>query len=278
MGSKKRLIKKGLVDLFPENINTLYEMFCGSAVVSANTTANEYYINDNCSEVVELIKFFKGDAPNAIIDKLETLVEHYSLPTFSTDNRIYRGDRNIFKQRYNKLRDDYNKTRDVYLLYLLHIFSNSHMIRFNSSGEFNMPFGNGYLTKELKEAIQNNTYKKIQHIENLDFREFTNKISPSSSDFIYLDPPYFGTTATYNENNGWTKKEETDLYEICDEFTQRGVKWGMSNVFENKGIRNEGLKIWQEKKGYKVHFFNDFTYSGYRKGDSKSIEVYIYNY
>lgn len=278
MGSKKRLIKRGLIDLFPESINILYEMFCGSAVVSANTTANEYFINDNCLEVVELIKLFKDEAPNVIIDKLETLVTHYSLPTFSTDNRIYHGNRDIFKQRYNKLRDDYNKTRNIYLLYLLHIYSNSHMIRFNSSGDFNMPFGNGYLTRETKEAIQNNTYKKIQHIDSFDFRTYVNKVAPSSSDFIYFDPPYFGTTATYNENDRWTKKEEIDLHKICDEYTQKGIRWGMSNVFENKGVVNDDLKTWQEKNGYKVHFFNDFTYSGYRKGNSNAVEVYIYNY
>ena len=37
MGNKKKLIKKGLVDLFPKNINTFVEPFGGTGIVSMNT-------------------------------------------------------------------------------------------------------------------------------------------------------------------------------------------------------------------------------------------------
>lgn len=39
MGNKRRLIKKGLIDLFPKDINTFVDVFAGSAVVSMNTQA-----------------------------------------------------------------------------------------------------------------------------------------------------------------------------------------------------------------------------------------------
>ena len=44
MGSKKKLIKKGLIELFPKNINKFIEPLGGSAIVSMNTQANVYFI------------------------------------------------------------------------------------------------------------------------------------------------------------------------------------------------------------------------------------------
>ena len=46
MGNKERLIKKGLIDLFPTNINNFIDLFCGSGVVSMNVKANRYLLND----------------------------------------------------------------------------------------------------------------------------------------------------------------------------------------------------------------------------------------
>ena len=47
MGNKKKLIQKGLIDLFPNDIDCFIDVFAGSSVVSMNVKANQYYINDN---------------------------------------------------------------------------------------------------------------------------------------------------------------------------------------------------------------------------------------
>lgn len=277
MGNKKKLINRGLIELFPKNINTFYDLFCGSGVVTMNTEAISYEVNDINSNITDLIQWFCYYTPEEIIERIDELIKKYELPTFSTDTRKYKGDREIFKEKYNKLRSDYNTTRSVELLYLLNIFSNSHMIRFNSNGDFNMPFGNGYFTEETKDAIKNNNYEKIIYISHVDFREYA-KREFEKDDFIYLDPPYLDTTATYNENGGWTIKDEKDLQEFCDKLTENGIKWGMSNVYENKGIVNSQLKEWQEQKGYSVYFFDNFTYCSCGKGNSNTKEVFICNY
>lgn len=44
MGNKKKLIKKGLIELFPNDINMLIDMFGGSGVISINTNAEKYII------------------------------------------------------------------------------------------------------------------------------------------------------------------------------------------------------------------------------------------
>lgn len=277
MGNKKKLIQKGLIDLFPNNIHTFYDLFCGSGIVTMNTEAISYEVNDINNNITDLIQYFCYYKPEEIIHRIDKLIERYELPTFSTDVRKYKGDRDIFKSKYNKLRDDYNKTKNVELLYVLNIFSNSHMIRFNSNGDFNMPFGNGYFTEDAKKAIIQNNYEKIIYINHSDFREYKRR-EFEKDDFIYLDPPYLDTTATYNENGGWTMQDENDLHMFCDDLTNRNIKWGMSNVYENKGIINEQLKQWQKNKGYRVHCFDDFTYCSCGKGNSNTKEVFIMNY
>lgn len=59
MGNKRRLINKGLIDLFPSNINTFFDLFSGSGIVSMNTNANKYVLNDIDKNLISLYKIFK---------------------------------------------------------------------------------------------------------------------------------------------------------------------------------------------------------------------------
>ena len=60
MGNKKKLIKKNLINLFPDNINKMIDLFSGSAIVSMNTKANQYFINDTDEHLIELYNLFKN--------------------------------------------------------------------------------------------------------------------------------------------------------------------------------------------------------------------------
>jgi DNA adenine methylase Dam len=271
MGNKKKIIQNGLVDLFPKNIETFYDVFCGSCTVTMNADAIYFEVNDLNAAITDLIQWFCYFKPEEIIEKLEKQIDKYQLPTFSTDTRKYKGDREIYKVRYNKLRDDYNTTRDSELLYLLNIFSNSHMIRFNSNGDFNMPFGNGYLTEDIKTTLLNHNLEKITYISNYDFRHYEN-VDFQKEDFVYLDPPYFTSDATYNENNGWTEKDENDLHSLCNLLNDRGVKFGISNIIENTSLMN-----WANENSYKVHIFDEL-HCACGNGNKKRREVYICNY
>lgn len=277
MGNKSKLIRRGLIDLFPQNIDTMYDLFCGSGVVSINTNAKNIVLNDIDSNTVQLIKFFMETSPQDIINMIDTYIQEYELPTFSTDVRTYTGDREVYKSRYNKLRDDYNSTRDVALLYTLNIFSNSHMLRYNSAGDFNMPFGNGYFTDKCRQYIQDNVYKTVSEIHNKSFTQFIGT-SFKENDFVYLDPPYYNTTATYTENGGWGLTQEKELHKFCETLHHKGVKFALSNTFSNKGISNTQLIEWVNQNKFNVHFFNGFSYSSCGKGNSKTVEVLITNY
>ena len=68
------------------------------------------------------------------------------------------------------------------------------------------------------------------------------------------------------------------MFNICDYLTRKGIKWAMSNVFENKGVANQHLIDWVNKNNYKVNHFSDFTYVSCGKGNAKTDEVLIMNY
>lgn len=282
MGNKKKLINKGLMELFPDNISMFVDLFAGSGIVSMNTEASKYIINDIDTNLISLYNMFKNNEADTIINHIEKRIEEYGLPKEYTKRNTFKDKEKLeqYKKAYMALRSDYNKNKDVLDFYTLMFYSFSQQFRFNNKGEFNMPFGNGCFLDKNKEYIrygieffkENNVI-----ITNNDFRKLNiGKLDCNS--FVYLDPPYLDTTATYNEKGGWTIKDEQDLYNICEELNDNGIKFGMSNVFANKGRTNDNIIEWCNKNKWKVYTFDKFTYYACGKGNSNTKEVFIKNY
>ena len=79
MGNKKKLIKKGLIELFPKDINTMVDLFTGSSIVSMNTLANKYVISDTDVNLVSLYKLFKDKRSDTIINHINNRIDEYGL-------------------------------------------------------------------------------------------------------------------------------------------------------------------------------------------------------
>ena len=115
-----------------------------------------------------------------------------------------------------------------------------------------------------------------------DFREFdTSKLT--SKDFVYVDPPYLITFATYNEQGGWSEEDEKDLLSFLDELNDRNIRFALSNVLRSKGKENSILIEWLEKNAekYKAIRLNySYSNSNYQTKDKSSVteEVLITNY
>ena len=282
MGNKKKLIKKGLIELFPTNINTMIELFGGSSIVSINSNANNYIISDIDNNLVSLYRLFKDKDSDTIINHINSRIGEYGLARERTKRNEFKDKDKIelYKQAYMKFRKHYNKNKNVLDFYTLMFYSFSQQFRFNNKGDFNMPCGNDCFSKTNEEYIENgcnffsrdNVYVTQSDFRNLDISTL------SDDDFVYLDPPYLNTTATYNENNGWNEKDEDDLYSLCEELHRKGIKFGLSNVFENKGIKNDKLISWCEQNNWNVYTFDKFTYMACGKGNSNAKEVFITNY
>lgn len=284
MGNKKKLINKGLIDLFPKDINRFVDLFAGSAVVSMNVEAKKYLVNDIDFHLYELYAMFKVFTDDVIIRHIESRIDKYGLARERTKRNEFKDKEKIevYKAAYMKLRNEFNKNEGANVLdfYTLMFYSFSQQFRFNGKGEFNMPCGNDCFSEKNKEYIINGSkfFKQDNvKINNGDFKKLgVEKLN--KDDFVYLDPPYFNTTATYNENNGWTEDDENALYSICERLNKHGVKFGMSNVFKNKGIKNQKLIDWCEKNNWNVYTFDKFTYMACGKGNSNAKEVFITNY
>ncbi len=239
--------------------------------MAVNVKAEKVVFNDLMWQVPEMLQEFKKIGVEESLRKIDGYISSYDL---SKEN----------KEGYLALRELYNKGKsDPLMLYTLICYSFNNQIRFNNKGAYNMPFGkdrssfNPTLREKFITFVQRLQSMEIQ-FSSKDFREL-DLDTLGENDFVYCDPPYLITVASYNENGGWGEQAERDLLAKLDTLDKAGVKFGLSNVFESKGKENIILKEWA--KGYKVHYL-DHTYSNcsYHKKDkqSKDIEVFITNY
>lgn len=282
-GGKYKLLHQ-IEPLFPEDINLFVDLFTGGGNIAVNVKANKIVANDCEENIIGIYKTFQGyDNVNELIGQIEEIIKTYGLTIDNTE-------------AYNKFRNDYNCLKTSQgnysplssyniniLLYVLICYSFNHQYRFNSKGEFNMPFGKE--RSQWNENMKNNLIKFHRRIKekdivflNKDFRQL--KVDKLGiNDFVYCDPPYLITCATYNEKDGWNQECEEDLLNLLDELNTKKIKFALSNVLYSKGKTNDLLIEWSKK--YNVHHL-DYTYQNcnYHTKDktNKSDEVLITNY
>ena len=285
MGNKYKLLKD-IIPLFPKECDIFLDGFGGSGVVSMNYQGTKETIyNELNNHIVNLMKTLLEYSPEELDKYFNTLILKYELPTTSCtqDERLKRKEYEIRSEKYNKLREYYNKSqeRDYRVLFLLCRYSINHLIRFNSNGEFNAPSGtdvyNDSILKDIKDLQQ--MFKKVT-ISNEDFFNLDlSKLTTES--FVYCDVPYTSTRAVYNEKRafgGWSIEDDKKLFKCLENLNKRGIKWGLSNVFENRGKINQHLIDWCNENGWYVYHL-ERNYNPFRGGDkSNNDEVFIANY
>lgn len=275
IGGKYKLLPQ-LLPLFPKNIQTFVDLFCGGCNVGINTRANKVVFNDNLSYLIDLYKTFNALDSNKVITHVESRINQYKLSLTNEEG-------------YKELRKLYNTERNPLDLFVLVAYSFNHQIRFNNSHDFNNPFGkerssfNPKMKKNLSIFI--NTLKNISsdffclNFDKFDFSLYTDK------DFVYCDPPYLITTGTYNDGKrgftGWSDNEEVKLLDILSVLNKRNIKFGLSNVLSHKGKQNEILIQWIESNNFYVtHLNKSYSNSNYHTSKSVQItdEVLVTNY
>lgn len=265
-GGKYKLLPQ-IIPLFPKNMKVFLDLFAGGFNVGANVDAERIYYNDSCGKIMEIISMFYFSDAYEIDSVITDNIAKYGLE--KKDNG-YKDN----KEAYLKLRQNYNEYPNPEYLYTLITCSFSNQVRFNKNGEFNMPFGErGYNEKLRQNLIRfvNKMHTKNVKFSNRDFRDMN---LDTWECFVYADPPYLNSVATYNENGGWISQDEQDLYDILDQHDKVG-KFAVSN---NLKYDNPILKKWMKK--YNVHYLNmDYANCNYQKkqrnGDK---EILITNY
>jgi DNA adenine methylase len=270
IGGKFKLLPQ-ILPLFPKEINNFIDLFAGGANVSINVNAERYIINDIESKVIELYKYIYENDLDEMIQDIRTYIDTYQLDRENKDG-------------YISFRSDYNTSLKKHPLHfytlICHAFSNQ--IRFNSKGYFNIPFGKRTFNDKMKsnfiEFVTELKKKNVQFTSD-DFNKI-NIHKLTSNEFVYCDPPYLITTAAYNENGGWTEKDEKEMLYLLDYLNVHKIKFALSNVLHNKGKSNDILIEWSKK--YNVHYLNHTyatcNYQAKDKSKDSTVEVLITNY
>lgn len=295
-GGKYKLLDQ-IKPLFPEKIDSMMDLFCGGCNVGINVDCKNVKFVDKEVSLIRLLNAFKEHEKDEILNEIDSIIDEFELSNSSKHGYSYYGTiSSVGLGKYNKgkymyLREIYNKRMEDsfyydMIFYVLIVFSFNNQIRFNKNGEFNLPVGkrdfNAKMRKKLIEfidRIHENNYEFIaKDFSNIRVEEIENL------SFVYADPPYLITTASYNEQGGWNEEHEKNLLKFLDGLDSKGIRFALSNVMESKGRKNEILYNWTilNKDKYIVHYLNnDYSNSNYQtknRDKNSTVEVLITNY
>lgn len=221
--------------VMPKHISTFVDTMGGAFNVGVNIVANKVIYNEFLPHTYKLIDILLNDDKREIINKVEKIIKEFNLQ---------KGD----KQAYLNLRNSYNESKDIYKLFVLHMYCFQNQMRFNSKLEFNTPVGNCSYNETLVERI----LKFIPKTPNFELLNLSyEQIDYTGFDkdtVFYFDPPYFITSATYNDGKrgfiGWDSDEETKLLDFITTLHLKGYKFVLSNVIYHNELTNNILADW----------------------------------
>lgn len=169
----------------PKHIETWYEPFAGSAAMTIwaahNNVATFYIIGDSLVPITELWR-------SIIFDPLQTS-ERYT--------ELWNGQSSGDLRYFNRIRDRYNQDKDpIDLLYLI-CRCVKNAVRFNSNGNFTQSVDKrrlGMRPVKMKSAIfgVSNLLNGRVEVQTGDWLDTITNVT--DRDFIYMDPPYLGTS------------------------------------------------------------------------------------
>lgn len=293
-GGKFKLLSQ-ILPLFPKKIHTFVDLFCGGCNVGINVTAEQYIFNDSNQEIMGLYSILQKTPIQQILTSVIDIINQYELSSsalygyahYGCDSSSGLGKHN--KEAFNRLRTDFNllQQKDYHyyiMLFVLIVYSFNHQIRFNSKGQFNLPVGKRDFNKKIQKKLvdfMQAVQKKDCSFTTYSFLDFDISCL-TKDDFVYIDPPYLISCASYNENGGWTEQNEKELLLFLEKLDTRGIRFALSNILRNKGKENTLLCSWlkEHKHIQTISLQHSYANSNYHTKDKSGNceEVLIINY
>lgn len=294
-GGKFKLLSQ-IEPLFPRDINTFVDVFCGGGNVGANINSERVIFNDKDKSVMGILRLFHSSDEERLHTNILQIIHNFGLSLVSENGYEFYGcNSSDGLSEYNRLpfhqlREYFNNLtrKDMHyytILYVLILYAFNNQIRFNGKGQYNLPVGKRDYNLEMQtkllnfvRRLQNQNFSFASH----DFSYFRpQQLTPQ--DFVYADPPYLITCATYNEKDGWNERNERRLYKYLDSLNAQHIRFALSNVLSSKGKTNNILREWLDVHDgkYLCHHLNfDYSNSNYHTIDrtTGSDEVLITNY
>jgi DNA adenine methylase len=212
VGGKKKL-SKIILEIFPKNYINYYEPFVGGGYIGLSLEhQGKKYFSDINSNLITTY--------NCIRNYPQNLIEELSLEKYKNN-----------KENFLEIREKFNSNSSSKIqMSAMFIYLNkccfNGMYRENSSGSFNVPYG------DMKNPIicdDKNIKNLSRYLQDVEIEcKFYNQITPQFGDLVYFDPPYHGTFSDYNKR-GFNEESHKELKKFVDILTERGVLVIISN-------------------------------------------------
>ena len=215
-GGKGRLFGK-LQKFFPDSYNRYFEPFVGGGAIFFYLNPEKAIINDLNQELINLYEKIR-DHPEELIIKLDKLQPKVDSKGFFLEIRA--------KVPRNKL------DLAVRTIYLNRTCYNG-MYRVNSSGEFNVPFGDMGNPRLYEKKNILACSKVLQRTTILigDYNKLIRRIRKNN--FVYLDPPYvpLSDTAHFTSytSEKFGMKQQKELLKFCEKIDKKGSLFLLNN-------------------------------------------------
>ena len=275
-GGKSKEIEHFLKNM-PQDFDRYIEPFFGGGALYFYLEPKKAIINDVNSRLYRFYKEMQSRYPEARkqLDDLQIVYEEnqkifVELKRNNPEKRV----ENLNEKLYYKMRDAFNnKIETEYLESVVYFFINktaySGMIRYNSNGEYNVPFGR-YKNLNTK-LITDEHYNLLKRTEiyNYDYSKIFEM--SNEKDFIFLDPPYDCVFSDYGNEAYKDGFGEEEHRRLANDFKNLSCKALL--VIGKTALTEElyGDYIVEEyDKSYAVNIRNRF------KADAKHIIVTNY--
>lgn len=225
VGGKRQLLKQ-LLPLIP-SFDTYCEPFLGGGAMLFALHPQKAIVGDNNTELINVYSVIKNDLTNLI----ESLKQHKNEADYFYNIRKLDRD----PVNYTKLTKLQLASRFIYLNKTCY----NGLYRVNNAGQLNAPFGrykNPNIVNDSVIKALNTYFNENDILFNAGtYKDTVSKIDTSNCNkiFIYLDPPYDPVSGTASFTgytaNGFSREDQEELKQTCDNLNRAGIKFMLSN-------------------------------------------------
>lgn len=176
-----------------ERHRRLVEPFCGGLAVALGLMPDRALLNDVNPHLINFYRWLK-----------KGLVVTVSLTNKDNDDTRYYVYRTRFNQQLASGKSDTAEAASLF--YYLNRTGFNGLCRFNSTGQFNVPFGKYKTINYKADFLEYQAVVADWEFSNLHF----DRLQLDDDDFVYADPPYDVEFTQYSQGGfGWEDQERT---------------------------------------------------------------------
>lgn len=232
-------IKTKIVPLIRRSVDwdfrgTWYEPFVGSGVVGFNVMPQRAVFADTNPHIIAFYQAVQNGTIDGFLAREYLVREGAILSKRGADH-------------YYEVRERFNQRHDPLDFLFLNRCCFNGLIRFNSKGNFNVPFGHkperfskAYITKIVNQLdyvyviVRNSDWRFVCQ----DYKETLRAVQ--DGDFVYCDPPYVGRHVDYYDS--WDENDERELFR---ELSSCPCRFILSTWHSNRYRQNRFLQtLW----------------------------------